>query len=89
MLTRVVKQSVNSLGSNPSCPTKHIAKDHMEITIKETQTNKLKTRPAKTVSIEIRTDEPHPKVILEELLIPALSALGYNEAALAKITFDE
>lgn len=61
----------------------------MKITIKETQTNKLKTRPAKTVSIEIKTDEPHPKVLLEEILIPALCALGYNEAALAKITFDE
>ena len=28
-------------------------------------------------------------MILEELLLPALSALGHNEATLAKITFDD
>jgi len=61
----------------------------MKITLEETILHQAKTRPAKTVSIEIRTDAPHPKVILEELLIPALSALGYNETALAKITFDD
>ena len=61
----------------------------MKITLQETETTQLKTRPAKTVSIEIRTDEPHPRVILEELLLPALSALGHNEATLAKFTFDD
>ena len=61
----------------------------MKITLEETCLRQAKTRPAKTVSIEIRTDAPYPKVILEELLIPALSALGYNEAALANITFDD
>jgi len=61
----------------------------MKITLQETQTTQLRTRPAKTVSIEIQTDEPEPKTILNELLLPALSALGYNETALAKITFDD
>ncbi len=28
-------------------------------------------------------------MILEELLLPALSALGHNEATLAKFTFDD
>jgi len=61
----------------------------MKITLEETQLHHAKPRPAKTVSIEIRTDAPHPRAILEELLIPALSALGYSETALAKITFDD
>lgn len=61
----------------------------MKITLEETLLHQAKTRPAKTVSIEIRTDEPDPKVILDELLLPALATLGYNETALAKITFDD
>jgi len=61
----------------------------MKITLEETLLHHAKPRPAKAVSIEIRTDEPHPRMILEELLLPALSALGHNEATLAKFTFDD
>ena len=55
------KQSVYSLGSIPSRPTKQPTQDRMKITLQETQTTQLRTRPAKTVSIEIQTDEPEPK----------------------------
>jgi len=61
----------------------------MKITLQQTDLKKLKARRAKKVTIEISGDEISPSTILNELLLPSLSALGYNEATLAKIHVKE
>jgi len=75
-----------SLGLSPSYPPNI---QNMKITLQQTDSQKLKTRRAKKVSIEISGDEISPSTILNELLLPSLSALGYNETVLARIHVKE